>query len=141
MWVLQLNEDHRANEEICDTNFRTAQKLTLGAVWLKEGQELGQELSKVFLSCLWFFVWSSCDSLITWSKEIIDGIDDHVSLLGLEWVIRVISVLKCGISHKGSCRASFESARLMLKLRQGLTLQGWLVKTPITHYIILPRGT
>jgi len=100
-WVFEACEDQATDPEISCAELWTAQELTLGSIWLDELEE-GIQLVIVLWSmfrnsrCVEASTESAISSLIDF---ILEGINDHVALLGLHWVIWVVTVGQRQVSH------------------------------------------
>jgi len=100
-WVFEACEDQATDPEISCAELWTAQELTLGSIWLDELEE-GIQLVIVLWSmfrnsrCVEASTESAISSLIDF---ILEGINDHVALLGLHWVIWIVTVGQRQVSH------------------------------------------
>merc|ERR1712086_1151644 len=105
-----LRHDEGAEPEVSNSDLVSHQELSSGAVWLQESQELWKNITEIFFTHLLASGWIEIlthGSLTSSIENIVKSIDNHINLLSLHWVIRVVVVLKTQESNNCSGRTTF----------------------------------
>ena len=129
-WVAEATHVEVANPEVTWGQSAADEELSSSAVWVDNLQELWKGLTEAFGQTSGFLSFGLLWNAPELVEEVVVAVDEHVVLVGSDWVIGVVAMLLGEESYKSSSGTSFVSIS-GLEVRHGTTSHRGLEWRPV----------